>query len=366
MKRKTAETKVVLIIFLFLELALCILMSYRIISGDQLVHIDTDQLIIVGFILGFMYILYVELRAKKFSEYLVDEKVKTHTLLEALPEGALVLDKENCVITGNKKAEEVLKINMLDFINRDFTDLVDDESKSLLLNNQAGRVSARGVTLNVTPLKGQGKLVTVDKLEETFKFRKPTPTDPLKLVDSFLKSASDYRSSLFALRIKNFFEEETIPKELAREEIKLKELIDSCLAEFCNIGGNNAKGVNLDIKIPNDCMIYADKKLLYKALGQLILNAITYTKDKIEISASEDEKDIQIQIKDNGIGIVEEDMPKVFDNGFTGSSQLEETQGGRGIGLYLAKKIIDSHGGALWIESKPGSGALVSFNLPRG
>ncbi len=360
---KRLETRFVMIIFMLIELALCSLIVFQIVTGNLVIRLTTDQLIICGFSLGFLYILYVELRAKRFSEYLVDEKVKTHTLLEALPEGAFILDRNNLLITANKKGSEVLNINILDHINRDFTEIVDDASKALIQSNTAGMITAKGVSLNVTPLKGQGKLVTVDRVEETARLGRPRLADPSKLVDAFLRSVNDYKSSLFSLKIKNFFEEETVPAELAKENVNVKKLIDDGLVELCNLG--KSKGVKINVKVDDSCQLYADRRLVQKAVNQLLLNAVTYAKDSVDIIVNQDRNDVQIQIGDNGIGIEESDIPKVFDIGFVGHNQIEETKNGRGIGLFVAKKVIDAHGGSIWIESRSGVGTRVSFNIPK-
>lgn len=107
-----------------------------------------------------------------------------------------------------------------------------------------------------------------------------------------------------------------------------------------------------------------DYKWTLEALSNIVDNAIKYTeKGSISISAKTTEMFACISIKDTGIGIAEEDIPKIFSRfGRLGSSREKE---GVGIGLYLAREIISKEGGYIKVNSKPGEGSEFLIYLKR-
>jgi signal transduction histidine kinase len=105
-------------------------------------------------------------------------------------------------------------------------------------------------------------------------------------------------------------------------------------------------------------------KLLIK---NLIDNACHYTIDdqeEVEISLSHNQKNVNIEVRDRGVGIKTEDIPKVTEPFFRPDSSRQRDTGGYGLGLYLCKLIVDAHGGQIVIESEPGNGTKVIVILP--
>lgn len=103
-----------------------------------------------------------------------------------------------------------------------------------------------------------------------------------------------------------------------------------------------------------------------RVLNNLIINAIKFTPigGVIEISTQRSPEGIVISVKDNGIGIPKDAAAKIFDP-FT-SSKREGTSGEQpfGLGLYIARQIIDAHHGRIWFDSEPGKGTTFSVLLP--
>ncbi len=94
------------------------------------------------------------------------------------------------------------------------------------------------------------------------------------------------------------------------------------------------------------------------------MNAVKKDAGEIRISLIDDKDHIKVKIDDNGKGIPEEKLLKIFSKSY--KTDMSETQkGGVGLGLYLCKQIIDSHGGNIWIESDLGKGTTVHFTLPK-
>ena len=120
--------------------------------------------------------------------------------------------------------------------------------------------------------------------------------------------------------------------------------------------------------IPSDFPpIIADEDRLQQILHNLIGNAIKFTEQgTITIDAVEKENDIMISVADTGIGIAKRDHEKLFDS----YTQLDEaqtrTRGGTGLGLAITKRLIELHGGKIWLESDLGKGTTFYFSLPKG
>lgn len=123
------------------------------------------------------------------------------------------------------------------------------------------------------------------------------------------------------------------------------------------------KGLTLQIT-PTSASACFDSKWTAEALGNLVDNAIKYTPSgSVSLSVSEYELFIRINVTDTGIGIPEDEQPKVFSRFYRSQTVREEE--GVGIGLYLAREIITSQGGYLKLSSQPGKGSVFSVFLPR-
>ncbi len=108
-----------------------------------------------------------------------------------------------------------------------------------------------------------------------------------------------------------------------------------------------------------------DKLFFDRALGNLLLNAITYTPNKgeIELVLDQSAADIQIHVKDNGCGIPENELDQIFEE-FYRAKNVINNSGGSGIGLSFSKEVIELHGGTLCVNSSEGNGAEFIITLP--
>jgi len=112
--------------------------------------------------------------------------------------------------------------------------------------------------------------------------------------------------------------------------------------------------------------IMLDKKKMEMAIENIIDNAIKYTNPggRITVFLKGIKKNIEIKIKDSGIGIPEEQQERIFSKFFRGSNVMRMETEGSGLGLFIAKNIIEAHGGQIWFDSKKGKGTTFYINLP--
>jgi len=112
-------------------------------------------------------------------------------------------------------------------------------------------------------------------------------------------------------------------------------------------------------------VILADETRLEQVIVNLVSNALKYApKGEIKISGQARPEQVIICVSDEGPGIEANDLPHIFDRFYRSSKALKQTKGA-GLGLYLARAIVEAHGGRIWADPQPDSGARICFSLPR-
>lgn len=151
--------------------------------------------------------------------------------------------------------------------------------------------------------------------------------------------------------------------ELLNEKVDIGALVEEAVKGH---GGEIAlKQITLIKKVPADIgILWGDRDKLMQVLVNLLNNAIKYTaKGSITVSLTGTEREIRFEIADTGPGIPREHLEKIFDKFERISAERQE---GTGLGLPIARDIIELHRGKLWAESDPGKGSRFIFILPRG
>ena len=111
--------------------------------------------------------------------------------------------------------------------------------------------------------------------------------------------------------------------------------------------------------------IYGDEGTLVETLINILGNAIKYsrTSSKIVVSATSTEHEVVLSVSDSGTGISAEDLPHIFGDFYTGKAD-ESVERGSGIGLAVAKRIVEAHHGYMTVQSQPGKGSTFAIHLP--
>jgi len=149
------------------------------------------------------------------------------------------------------------------------------------------------------------------------------------------------------------------------EKIELKDLVFNIMNLFSEVILN--KEINIVNEIPEDQFLVADKNMLSTVLRNLISNAIKFTPNgkSIKILVANMGENIKISVQDEGTGIREEDLPKLFNSLSPLSTYGTQGEKGSGLGLLLCKDFIERHNGIIEVNSIWGKGSTFSFTLPQ-
>ena len=182
---------------------------------------------------------------------------------------------------------------------------------------------------------------------------------------STLKSEVEHLSTL----IDDLFELSRLDSGTIEIQLKpssIEEILDSSLDGMkAQISG---RSLNLQSKLEGDIEpVLVDPHKIQRVMYNLIQNAIRHTPadGTIVIEAQDTGQMVRIDVADTGQGIPENDLDKVFDRFYRGEKSRSREYGGTGLGLAIARGIVESHGGRIWVESRPGTGSRFSFSLPK-
>jgi len=333
------------------------------------------------------------------------ERERLAAILEAIPEGVLVVDADDCVQYANPTAEAMLGAGLLG-VGRPVAESVSQPDLARLLKESAAAPRSmefsgaegrrlRGVVRSVRSADGNG-VWQVCVLQDVTSFRE---LDELKT--EFVHTVShDLRRPLTMMEGLVHMIEMLGPLNAAQQEyarrIRLsaqemnrlvKDLLDlgrvesgveirrlpvqlSAVVERVVDGLKPeaaANNVKLRVKIPDGLPnIPADASLLERALGNLLENAIRFNHPggTVDVAVKLSGDTVVVAVTDNGIGIAPADQPRVFEKFFRVAPTSDPEHPAWGLGLAIAKSVADWHGGKIWFETKLGQGSTFYLALP--
>ncbi|WP_416896229.1 MAG: response regulator [Minwuia sp.] len=153
--------------------------------------------------------------------------------------------------------------------------------------------------------------------------------------------------------------------ELNESHIAVADLIERSVRMVNTSTTHHEVAVHVDPAL-DEADVFCDEILMRRALVNLIGNAVKFSepRERIDVRAVPSEGDLRISVTDRGIGIAEEDIPKVLEPFGQAGSELSRSHVGTGLGVPLTKSLVELHDGRFEIESEPGVGTTVTLILP--
>ena len=164
------------------------------------------------------------------------------------------------------------------------------------------------------------------------------------------------------LRVLSLAEAGQLPLE--QEELDIGELVQG-VVETARATAQE-KQITLEAQVEQPLLVQGDAQRLRQVLNNLLSNALRYTPSggRITVMARRVGQEAQVTVRDTGPGIPPEDLPHIFDRFWRGDRSRTRASGGSGLGLSIARQLVEAHGGRIWAESQPGQGASFHFTLP--
>jgi signal transduction histidine kinase len=291
----------------------------------------------------------------------------------------LLFDQQNIFSTMMVVVFGSLAFGIAFFIllsNRRLSSVINDRTEELRqANNSLEESNTKLANLNRQLLAANEKLLTNDKLQREFiniashEMKTPTqaillhsdiarrrPHDSEKSIEAIFRNAE--RLQRLTGNILDVTRIESQSLKLNKELLDLNELVTTVVSDF-RTGAENSVGIIYD---GTDISVNADRTRLIQVLSNLLGNAIAFTKNgtvTVAVTKNDDEGSVVVRVRDGGPGIDPEIKSRLFTKFATKSEK------GTGLGLFIAKSIIEAHGGQIWAENnQDGIGATFAFSLP--
>ena len=152
---------------------------------------------------------------------------------------------------------------------------------------------------------------------------------------------------------------------LLREETPLAPLVTQVLSEI--EVARSDRGVAVESALPTDLPpVDVDRERVHQVLFNLVDNAVRFTPagGAVTVSAHAFNGSVEIRVADTGVGIPPEHLPRLFERFYRADPSRSREDGGTGIGLAIARSVVEAHGGHIKAESELGAGSVFTFDLP--
>ena len=341
-------------------------------------------------------------KMKELVETISEDRTRLATILDNMADGVIMTDAEGNISLANRAAEKLLDIK--EAKNKPLIEAVRDHEVDELLKlclrtaqTQAAQyessTSKRYLRAIAIPIANSGTLLLFQDFTElrnlqttrreligniSHEFR--TPLAGIKAMVETLgdgaiddkKAARDFltkidsevaRLTQLVAELTELSRIETGKAELKKEPVNLNQLVEEVIAQLSPQAERQKLSISQDFAadLPS---VPADKDRVRQVIANLVHNAIKFTRPggRIMITTRTLEGSVVVDIADTGIGIPKEDLARVFERFYKGDKARAGE--GTGMGLAIAKHVVEAHGGNIWVESEEGKGSIFSFSMP--
>lgn len=191
-----------------------------------------------------------------------------------------------------------------------------------------------------------------------------TPEKMDKYIKTIYNKAMDMDKLINELTVYSGIDNNRIPYNFHR--INVADYFGDCVEEVGLDLESKSIKLNYSNLVEPDTIVIADPEQMKKVINNIISNSVKYM-DKahgvIDIRILDEVDAIRVEIEDNGKGIAQKDLQRIFERFYRTDASRNSAQGGSGIGLSIVKKIIEDHGGYIWATGKEGEGTCIHFVL---
>ncbi|OGO68809.1 MAG: hypothetical protein A2Z49_02620 [Chloroflexi bacterium RBG_19FT_COMBO_56_12] len=367
-------------------------------------------------------------QAERLGDMLRTQHVETsrsQAMLEAVADGVLITDAHRVITLFNVSAERILGLSRDQVVGRSLENFIglfgkaaqtwvktirtwsDDPSTYVPGESYAEQLELddrRVVAVNLSPVllrkdflgtvsifRDITHLIEVDRLKSEFvatvSHELRTPMTSIKgYVEIMLMGAagqlSDQQTHFLqvvrsnterlAVLVNDLLDVSRIEAgkvTLSMQPLDMHKIVKAVTATITRRIQDERRPMQFDVDIEQNLPTgYGDPERIQQIIDNLVANSYQYTPENghiwLRIFQSGDE--LQVEVKDNGIGIPPEDQPRIFQRFFRGEDQLILANSGTGLGLSIVKHLVEMHKGRIWFESSgvPGQGSVFSFTMP--
>lgn len=345
-------------------------------------------------------------KVQNHIDSLTSERNEKVAILESLEEGVIAVNSRMQVTHANQSALKLLGIEGESIVNRSFKELDQPRCEELLEVCQAeGRILTgatelrfphKRVYLDLTATPKIGKSGAVLILEDKsphyrlMEMRKEFVANashelrtPITIIRGFAETMHDNptlptdtqiditakiarnceRMSALIANLLTLADIEKLPRSRL-EQIDLASLLKTCKKNLMVVYPEAS--LEIERNPAQDLHLFGDPNLLELAIMNLLTNGAKYSEGPAELTMTikMDEKNIQIDVADKGIGIPEDALPSIFQRFYRVNKQLSKRMGGSGLGLSIVETIVEKHFGEISCKSKVGEGTTFTIRLP--
>ncbi len=325
------------------------------------------------------------------------ERARLWTILNSTQDAVVATNPSDRLLLLNPAAKDAFEIEDDDWANRSLSEVIDNQSLVDLWTPSPPMVGEiplkdkRTLWASVTEVPSVGRVAVLRDISQ-FKALDQAKSEiittfthdlgaPLAVVKGYvelikmdgplnkqqvhdLKGITEAADQMKAI-IEDLLELGQIEaiEDLRTETLVLGDIIESTVASFHALAEVNTIELFLE-PCSQQMMVEGNPSLLARALDNLVENAIKYTSPggRVTVSASCQQGEVIVSVADNGPGISEQDLPRVFEKFFRAREHQDHT--GTGLGLAIVRSIAERHSGRVWAESQANQGSIFSIALP--